>query len=121
MKAYLERSHLKRHTFGRDQPIYIKQPKVLAMHINAYKTSWAFTHKVALFLEQRKPWVLGCGDYTSKLIKNVFFFKCEHCDQGKAKKQRNLEAKKQITSNIKEAGSLESVFSLFNTISRIGD
>ena len=28
-------------------------------------------------------------------------------------KQRSLEAKKQITSNIKEAGSLESVFSLF--------
>ena len=28
-------------------------------------------------------------------------------------KQRSLKAKKQITSNIKEAGSLESVFSLF--------
>ena len=48
----------------------------------------------------------------------MFSFKCEHCDQGKAKKQRKTkkprskEAKKQITSNIKEAGSLESVFSL---------
>ena len=100
MKAYLKRSHLKRHTFGRDQPIYIKQPKVLVMPmkacINAFKTSWAFTHKVALFLEQRKPWVRGCGDYTSKLIKNVFSFKCERCDQGKANKQKkNKEAKRQ--------------------------
>ena len=59
MKAYLERSHLKRHTFGRDQAIYIKQPKVLAIHMkaytNTYKTSLAVTHKVGHFLEQRKP------------------------------------------------------------------
>ena len=86
MKAYLECSYLKRHTFGRDQAIYIKQPKVLAMHmkacINAFKTSWAFTHKVALFLDQRKPWVRGCGD------------------QGKAKKQRCKEA-----NNVKHKGS----------------
>ena len=103
---YLERSHLKRHTFGRDQPIYIKQPKVLAMHINAYKTSWAFTHKVALFLEQRKPWVRGCGDYTSKLIKNVFSFKCEHCDQGKAKKQRKTKKPRgKEANNVKHKGS----------------
>ena len=26
MKVYLERSHLKWHTFGRDRAIYIKQP-----------------------------------------------------------------------------------------------
>ena len=36
MKAYLERSHLKLHTFWRDQAIYIKQPKVLAIQIKAY-------------------------------------------------------------------------------------
>ena len=51
-------------------------------YINGYKTSCAFTHKVALFLEQRKPWVRGCGD------------------QGKAKKQRCKEA-----NNVNHKGS----------------
>ena len=75
-------------------------------YINAFKTSWAFTHKVALFLEQRKPWVRGCGDYTSKLIKNVFFFKCEHSDQGKAKKQRKpKKPRSKEANNVKHKGS----------------
>ena len=35
MKAYLERSHLKWHTFWWDQAIYIKQPKV---RMNVYES-----------------------------------------------------------------------------------
>ena len=54
---------------------------------------------MAHVLEQRKPRVGGCGDYTSKLIKNVFSFKCEHCDQGKAKKQRKTKKPRSKEAN----------------------
>ena len=61
---------------------------------------------MAHVLEQRKPRVGGCGDYTSKLIKNVFSFKCEHCDQGKAKKQRKTKKpKSKEANNVKHKGS----------------
>ena len=61
---------------------------------------------MAHVLEQRKPRVGGCGDYTSKLIKNVFSFKCEHSDQGKAKKQRKTKKpKSKEANNVKHKGS----------------
>ena len=61
---------------------------------------------MAHVLEQRKPRVGGCGDCTSKLIKNVFSFKCEHCDQGKAKKQRKTKKpKSKEANNVKHKGS----------------
>ena len=49
MKAYLERSHLKLHTFWRDQAIYFKQPKV---RMNAYESIRGVWKRMKAYLKR---------------------------------------------------------------------